>query len=71
MNEDCIDDTITTNSYSKLADGTYFATISTPDTYSTFLGELELAYENQGKSKEEAQKMAEENLIMTVLPANI
>ena len=68
MNEDCIDDTITTNAYSKLADGTYFATISTPDTYSTFLGELELAYENQGKSKEEAQKMAEENLVMTVLP---
>lgn len=28
MNEDCIDDTITTNAYSKLADGTYFATIS-------------------------------------------
>ena len=39
MSEECVDDTITTNAYSKLADGTYFATISTPDVYSTFLGE--------------------------------
>lgn len=68
MNEDCIDDTITTNAYSKLADGTYFATISTPDVYSTFLGELIAVYENEGLSSSEAQDAAKENLVMTTLP---
>lgn len=68
MNEDCIDDTITTNAYSKLGNGTYFATISTPDVYSTFLGELEKEYEEEGLSAEEAAKKAEENLVMTTLP---
>jgi len=68
MNEDCIDDTITTNAYSKLADGTYFATISTPDVYSTFYDELINAYESAGDSKEEAEKKAGENLVMTDLP---
>ncbi|MEE3356328.1 MAG: extracellular solute-binding protein, partial [Candidatus Weimeria sp.] len=68
MNEDCIDDTITTNAYSKLADGTYFATISTPDVYSTFLGELEKTYEAEGDTKDEAEKKAKDNLVMTTLP---
>ena len=60
MNEDCIDDTITTNAYSKLADGTYFATISTPDVYSTFLDELVKQYETEGLSHEEAETKARE-----------
>lgn len=68
MNEDCIDDTITTNAYSKLADGTYFATISTPDVYSTFRGELVNKYQEEGKSQAEAEKLADENLVMTTLP---
>ena len=68
MNEDCIDDTITTNAYSKLADGTYFATISTPDVYSTFLDELVKQYEIEGLSHEEAETKARENLVMTSLP---
>lgn len=68
MNEECIDDTITTNAYSKLANGTYFATITTPDMYSTFLDELVLAYEEEGLSAEEAETKAEENLVMTALP---
>ncbi len=68
MNEDCIDDTITTNAYRKLADGTYFATISTPDVYSTFYDELVNGYEENGDSEDEAKKKAEENLIMTDLP---
>lgn len=68
MNEECIDDTITTNAYSKLADGTYFATMSTPDVYSTFLDELTLAYESEGMSAEEAETAAKENLVMTTLP---
>ena len=69
MNQDCIDDTITTNAYSKLGDGTYFATISTPDVYSTFLGELENAYVAAGDSQADAEKKAKENLVMTTLPA--
>lgn len=68
MNEDCIDDTITTNAYSKLADGTYFATISTPDVYSTFLDELVKQYETEGLSHEEAETKAKENLVLTSLP---
>ncbi len=68
MNEECIDNTITTNVYSKLADGTYFATITTPDMYSTFLGEMALVYENEGLDAEEAMTKAEENLVMTTLP---
>lgn len=68
MNEECIDDTITTNAYSKLADGTYFATISTPDVYTTFLDELILEYEAEGFSETEARELAEENLVMTALP---
>ena len=68
MNEECIDDTITTNAYSKLADGTYFATISTPDVYSTFLDELSAQYESEGLSSEEAVAKAKENLVMTTLP---
>ncbi len=68
MSEECIDDTITANAYSKLADGTYFATISTPDVYSTFFDELVMAYEGEGMSEEEAKAAAEENLVMTTLP---
>lgn len=68
MNEDCIDDTITTNAYSKLADGTYFATLSTPDTYTTFYDELVLEYIDQGLSEDEAREKATENLVMTSLP---
>lgn len=69
MNEECIDTSITTNAYSKLADGTYFATISTPDVYTTFLDELILEYENEGLSESEAAEKAAENLVMTTLPA--
>lgn len=68
MSEECIDDTITTNAYSKIADGTYFATITTPDVYTTFLDELILQYESEGMSKEDARALAEENLVMGNLP---
>ena len=68
MNEECIDDTITTNAYSKLAEGNYFATISTPDVYSTFLDELVRAYEKEGMNSEEAKTKAQDNLVMTGLP---
>lgn len=68
MNEECIDDTITTSAYSKIADGTYFATLTTPDVYTTFIDELTLTYEAEGLSEEEARTKAEENLVMAELP---
>ena len=68
MNEDCLDDTITTNAYSRLGDGTYFATLSTPAVYSAFLDELAKDYEKNGKDANEAMELAKENLVMTGLP---
>jgi arabinogalactan oligomer/maltooligosaccharide transport system substrate-binding protein len=68
MNEECIDDSITVNAYSKIADGSYFATMTTPDVYTLFIKELALEYEEQGMSREEAQALAEENLVVTGLP---
>ena len=68
MNEGCIDDTIKLNRYEKIANGSYFCTVSTPDTYSLFLEKLVLAYEGEGLSEEEATKKAEENLKMIELP---
>lgn len=69
MNEGCIDDTITMNRYEKIADGTYFCAVSTPDTYSLFIEKLALTYEEEGLSAEEAVTKAEENLKMIELPA--
>lgn len=69
MNEGCIDDTITMNRYEKIADGTYFCAVSTPDTYALFIEKLALKYQEEGLSEEEATKKAEENLKMVELPA--
>lgn len=71
MNEGCIDDTITMNRYEKLADGTYFCAVSTPDTYSLFLEKLALTYESEGLSTSEAQQKAKENLMMIELPRKL
>lgn len=68
MNEESIDDTITTNSYSQLAKGKYFATMSTPDVYSTFITELQNVYEEEGLTKEEALEKAKKNLKMVQVP---
>lgn len=68
MNEECIDDTITKNSYSRLASGTYFATMTTPDVYTLFLKELTAEYKKKGLSEEDAGKLAAENLVMTDIP---
>ncbi|MDR1705322.1 MAG: extracellular solute-binding protein [Clostridiales bacterium] len=43
MNEDCIDDTVTKNGYAKLASGEYFAVMTTPDVYTLFTKEFNLA----------------------------
>lgn len=68
MNEGCIDDTIKLNRYEKIVNGSYFCTVSTPDTYSLFLEKIILNYEGTGLSKDEATKRAEENLMMIELP---
>lgn len=71
MNEGCIDDTITMNRYEKIADGSYFCTVSTPDTYSLFIEKLALTYQADGLSTEEAEKKAKENLKMIELPGKL
>lgn len=71
MNEGCIDDTITLNRYEKLADGSYFCAVSTPDTYSLFISKLALKYEESGLSAADAEAKAKENLKMTELPARM
>ncbi len=71
MNEGCIDDTITLNRYEKLADGSYFCAVSTPDTYSLFISKLALKYEESGLGAADAEAKAKENLKMTELPARM
>ncbi len=72
MYKGCIDDTITYNRYEKVADGTYFCAVSTPDTYSLFLEKLTTYYETEESlGTAEATKKAEENLKMTELPAHM
>ncbi|MBQ8327802.1 MAG: extracellular solute-binding protein [Lachnospiraceae bacterium] len=71
MNEGCIDDTIIMKRYEKLADGSYFCVVSTPDTYSLFIEKLALAYEAEGLSAKEAEEKAKENLMMIELPGKL
>lgn len=68
MNEGCIDDTVTAARYEKVANGTYFCAVSTPDTYVLFVKKLALKYEDEGLSSEEAEKKAVENIGMIELP---
>ena len=60
MNFECTEDTITRNSYSRMAQGTYFATMTTPDVYSLFITEMV----NAGYTEE----YAKENIIVTSVP---
>lgn len=60
MNLECTEDTITKNSYSRMAAGTYFATMTTPDVYTMFIREMV----NEGYTEEYAR----ENLVMTSVP---
>ncbi len=68
MNMECTEDTITKNAYSRLAQGTYFATMTTPDVYSLFYKELVNEYALEGLSQEAALEKATENLIVTNVP---
>lgn len=69
MNLECTEDTITRNSYSRMAQGTYFATMTTPDVYALFVKELANEYAKTGLSKEEANKKARENIIVKDVPS--
>lgn len=71
MNEGCIDDSITSSRYEKVANGTYFCAVSTPDTYVLFVKKLALKYEEEGLGSDEAMKKAEENLMMIELPGKM
>ncbi len=68
MNMECTEDTITRNAYSRLASGTYFATMTTPDVYSLFFNELVLAYKSEGLNDADSRAKATENLIVTTVP---
>jgi arabinogalactan oligomer/maltooligosaccharide transport system substrate-binding protein len=68
MNEDCIDYTVTTVGYSKMAAGDYFATIATPDVYTLFIQELTAVYEGEGLSHAEAEAKAMENIVAADIP---
>ena len=68
MSEECIDDSIAQNRYAKVADGTYFCSISTPDTYVLFHDRLADVYKAEGLSDSEASDKATENLGMIELP---
>ncbi len=69
MNQDCIDDTVTVNAYSMLANGTYFATMTTPDVYTLFIDELAKEYmRTDGLDEADAYARAEENLVAADIP---
>lgn len=69
MNQDCIDDTITVNAYSMLANGTYFATMTTPDVYTLFLDELAKEYmRTENLNEPDAYAKAKENLVAADIP---
>ena len=68
MNEGCIDDTITVNSYSMIGNRTYFATMTTPDVYTMFIKEMSLQYQREGLTETDALYKAKENLIVTQIP---
>lgn len=60
MNLECTEDTITTNAYSRMAQGTYFATMTTPDVYTMFVKEMV----NAGYTEE----YATQNIVITDVP---
>lgn len=71
MSQECIDDSVKTSRYSKVADGTFFCSISTPDTYTLFYEKLVAVYEQEGLGEEDAKAKATENLMMTQLPSKM
>ncbi len=68
MDKRCIDDSFTTGRESLMASGDIFATITTPDTYTSLVTELTLTYKKDGMSEEQAKKKAEENICAANIP---
>lgn len=68
MNLECTEDTITRNSYSRMAQGTYFATMTTPDVYSLFIKELTNQYIKEGLKESDALVKAKENIVVKDVP---
>ena len=68
MDEKCADDSFTNARTTMLADGTIFATICTPDITTNFIKDLSLEYQKSGLSQEEADKKANDNLVIASLP---
>ncbi|MDE6505238.1 MAG: extracellular solute-binding protein [Clostridia bacterium] len=60
MNMECTEFTVSDNRYSRLAEGTYFATMTTPDVYTMFIREMV----NKGYTEE----YAKENVVMVDVP---
>jgi len=69
MDKTCSDTSINTTCYSKIAQGEFFATMTTPDVKNNFINEMANQYEtSDGLTKAEAMKKAEENLVIADLP---
>lgn len=71
MDNNCADDTITTSAYELLGNGTYFATMTTPDVYESFIESFSsyLKRVHRDWTEEEIEAYARENLVMTKVPA--
>ena len=71
MDNNCADDTITTSAYELLGNGTYFATMTTPDVYESFVENFASSWSRTHRdwTEEEVDAYVRENLVMTKVPA--
>ena len=71
MDNNCADDTITTSAYELLGNGTYFATMTTPDVYESFAENFASSWSRTHRdwTEEEVDAYVRENLVMTKVPA--
>jgi len=69
MDKTCSDTSINTTCYSKIAQGEFFATMTTPDVKNNFINEMANQYETaEGLSKDAALQKAKDNLVIADLP---
>lgn len=70
MDNNCADDTITTTAYELLGRGTYFATMTTPDVYGTFIQNFKDYWQRTHKdwTEQQVDEYVRENLVMTKVP---
>ena len=71
MDNNCAEDTITTSAYELLGNGTYFATMTTPDVYESFVSEFASSWKKTHRdwTDEEVDAYVRENLVKTKVPA--